>query len=90
MIARHHKGGSDGGLPSSAPEDSAKKEQIEKSKSAIQALRKVHSGWDRARREFNAVLAQSATCQNSQGSKIEADVRALIVEANDMDDMAVL
>ena len=61
------------------------KEQVEKSKVAIQSLRKCHSLWDRANRDWQGVIKKSEACPNTQGTKIESDIEALISTASAVD-----
>ena len=64
-------------------------QQIEKTKVAIQALRKCHSGWDKAKRDWQGALKQSQDCDNTQGTKIEADLKELISTRSEIDEKAM-
>ena len=56
---------------------------------AIQALRKCHSGWGRAKRGWQGVLTQSQDCENTQGTNIEADRKELISTCSEIDEKAM-
>ena len=65
------------------------KQQMEKTKVAIQALRNCHSAWDRGKRDWQGVLKQSRECENTRGTKIEADLEELIGTCQELDDKAM-
>ena len=58
---------------------------MEKSKVAIQALKKGHSNWDRVKRDWQGVIKQSEACENTRGGKIENDLKNLISTCVEVD-----
>jgi hypothetical protein len=54
-------------------------------KACVQHIRKAHNAWDKAKREFQSVMAQSATHENTKGCKFEADL-AMNLKKGDADD----
>ena len=65
------------------------KQQTEKSKVAIQAVRKCHSSWDRMKRDWQTVVKTSESCPNTQGSKLESDMKDLIASCSAIDQKIV-
>ena len=51
----------------------------------ITNLRKSHSLWDRAKREWQGVIRKSAQCENTKGTKIETDLRNLVTTCDEVD-----
>ena len=56
-----------------------------RSKIAVQAIRKWHSAWDRAHREYGALVARSADHPNTTGCKFERDLKDLCTEGEQLD-----
>ena len=71
------------------PTDEDTKRQVEKSKVAIQKMRKCHGSWDRAKRDWQGVLKSSASCPNTSGTKIETDIKELITTCVGVDEKAM-
>ena len=67
-----------GPAEASKPMNEESMQQIEKTKVAIQALRKRHSAWDSGERDWQAVLKHSQDCDITKGTEIEADLKELI------------
>ena len=61
----------------------------EKTKVAVASLRKVHCQWDRARREFNGLVVQSANNEHTQGSKCELELAKFVEACNQADEKLV-
>ena len=54
-------------------------------KVAIGAIRKWHGSWDRAGREFGALVKKSSEHQNTQGCKFENDLKDIIQDGDKID-----
>ena len=52
-------------------------------------MRKVHSAWDRTKREWAGLVAQSEAHTNTKGCKFESDLRASILIGTKIDDSMV-
>ena len=69
-----------------AENEKKEKENKERDKITVQNLRKAHSMFERARREWQATVSQSAANQNTTGSKVELDLDTCIIEAGKTDE----
>ena len=61
----------------------------EKIKLAVQAIRKEHANWDRAKREFNSTISKSKQCDTTRGTTVEVDLEALVRENEKHDTLIV-
>jgi len=68
--------------PAPSPAD---KGGTERDKVAIGNLRKTHSAWDRARREYTALVAKSKDHQNTSGCKLETDLGDAVTTGTNLD-----
>ena len=56
---------------------------------AVSNMRKVHSAWDRTKREWAGLVAQSEAHTNTKRCKFESDLRASILIGTKIDDSMV-
>ena len=69
-----------------APEQQkAQDKWSERDLKALQHLRRTHGEWDRKLREYNGVLAASAACENTSGTKFEQQLKDLTVDGAVLD-----
>ena len=59
------------------------------SATAVSNMRKIHSAWDRTKREWAGLIAQSEAHTNTNGCKFESDLRAVILNGTKIDDSMV-
>ena len=52
-------------------------------------MRKCHSSWDRTKRDWQTVVKTSESCPNTQGSKLESDMKDLIMSCSAIDQKIV-
>ena len=57
----------------------------ERDKVAVANLRRTHSLWDRARRDYNALVAKSEANENTQGCKFERDLKSIVQQGGPID-----
>ena len=55
-------------------------------KEAVANVRKTHGLWDRAKREYTALVSKSKACSNTQGCKFEQDLEVTIQQGASLDD----
>ena len=54
-------------------------------KELVAHLRKAHSAWDRCRRDIQITVSRSNGCENTRGSKIEADANKSLARGDELD-----
>ena len=57
----------------------------ERDKLTIQQLRKTHSAWDRAKREYQGLVQKSKGCKNTNGCAFEVALQEAMVEGAEVD-----
>lgn len=60
-----------------------------KVKAVVAGIRKAHSAWDKACREFEALVRKSSEHPNTKGCKFEKDLKELVTKGQDMDKVLV-
>ena len=78
-----------GGNKAARKESPNKEGGITGAATAVQNMRKTHSAWDRTKREWAGLIAQSEANTNTRGSKFESDLRAAILNGTRIDESMV-
>ena len=88
MAASVNAGAPEGEAPSGTAE-TQKYKPAERDLEAIKHLRAVHTRYDRARRKWQATVAESLRNDRTVGSKVETELAEMITEADLQDEIVV-
>ena len=67
-----------------------KKKNDEKINLAMQQIRRTHGAWDKAKRDFEGIVAQSKNNANTSGCKFELDIGGLGEVCGKLDDQLLV